>query len=192
MQVSLLWCVHTLLWPNVWQPRHFLFWFFFFIVEIGWQGHISMYYKRCGTLAAAFLATLCPTALWNARNPDMVGREGRREGDSYHLCVEARGGHIHTNCRKALDPSLVVYRADRGSVQQFQPCWWPRCLQLGSPAHFSSVGCSSDWQASKAGRKLGTWRDNSAFLWSAACLEARPLLGEVMRLPELDQMAIWD
>lgn len=109
--------------------------------------------------------------------------------DYCHLCIKTRDGCLHTKLLGSFPSCILSWQ---GSVQQFQQRRWPRCLQLGSPAHFSSVGCSSDWQASKASRKLGTWRDNSASLWSAACLEARPLLGEVIRLSQLDKMAIWD
>lgn len=130
----------------------------------------------------AVLVTPSSVSPWNASSPD---RFARQEWTPITFALNRmQAAHTPTN-HLGLFPSSTP--SWQGSVQQFQ---------LGSPAPFSPVVvvvvCSSDWRASKASRELGTWRDNSAFLWSAACLEARPLLGEVMRLSELDQMAIWD
>lgn len=144
-----------------------------FTVFLYWNWKARAHFHVLATLwgGRAVLAMLCPVSLWNASNLDKFA--GRGEGGGLLSPLRWNERRLHT---QRPPKSLGSFPSDyllswEGSMQQFQQCWWPLCLQLSSTAHFSLVGCSSNWQASKASRELGTCQDNSVFLWSEACLE---------------------
>lgn len=124
--------------------------------------------------------------LWNSSNPDKFAVEERI------LVTFALKPEMAAHTPTTSDPSLVVYRADREAWNSSNSAGDRDASSWAPQLTFHRWGAAPTGKPQRRAASFGTWRDNSAFLWSAACLEARPLLGEVIRLSELDQMAIWD